>query len=59
MRREGFRVSSQNDYETCLWNKGRAEFIVDLKASNYKMCDLKGGTKCYRIQNVEKKSVTV
>lgn len=52
-------ISSQNDYETCLWNKGRAEFIVDLKASNYKMCDLKGEAQSATECKMWRKSVTV
>lgn len=52
-------ISSQNDYETCLWNKGHAEFIVDLKASNYKMCDLKGEAQSAIECKMWRKSVTV
>ena len=52
-------ISSQNDYETCLWNKGPAEIIVDLKANNYKMCDLKGEAQSATECKMWRKSVTV
>lgn len=45
--------------KTCLWNKGRAEFIVDLKANNYKMCDLKGEAQSAIECKMWRKSVTV
>jgi len=52
-------ISSQNDYETCLWNKGPAEIIVDLKANNYKTCDLKGEAQSATECKMWRKSVTV
>ena len=52
-------ISSQNDYETCLWNKGRAEITVDLKANNYKMCDLKGEAQSATDCKMWRKSETV